>query len=161
MKVTFQIKKGVVASSLKLMSEQVSSDVHEAMKATAERAVELAKDYVPEDTGALKDSIDYVRVGDRPSRRGYRLTVGSAEPMPNPRNPLKTITTADYAKLVHENYWSSVAILPSDKTAQKIITHGPAKVTEGFLRHAMLDATREFERRFDIIVDKARLRFNR
>lgn len=160
MKISFSFNKGKVLTSLRALNERLTQEAHAGAQRTAERAEELAKEYVPEDTGLLKETIRIERIGDRPSRRGYRLIVGSDDLMSNPKYPQKMIKTSDYARLVHEDYWSSVAILPGMITAAKINTYGPARVTEGFLRHAMKDAVDEFEKNFNIQIDKARLKFN-
>lgn len=157
MRVTFAFNKGKVLSSLRAYNEKLDQATRQGAKEAVERAQRLAKDYVPEDTGMLSDSIRIQRIGDRPSRMGFRLIVGDDELVEHPEYPMRMVRTADYARLVHENYWSQVATAPSPITQQKIALWGAERVTGGFLRWAMKDAVEQFEKELRHDVNKARL----
>jgi hypothetical protein len=122
-----------VEVGLKNIAARVPDNARKTMRRTAERIVRKAKMYVPEDTGALMESIR-LEVGYGPrGRLEIRVVVGGeGEIMVNGR----TINVDQYAAIIHEHYESMLVNGPGDRTEEKMALYGRDKVGSRFLTRA-------------------------
>lgn len=116
---------GEVRSMLRSIGEKVPDIARGTFKRAAERIVKQAKINVPEETGALMDSIRIEKTyGDR-GRLQIDIVAGGGE-------------LDQYALLVHEAYETAVAYVkgPGKRTLEKMAEHPEAQIGSGFLRRA-------------------------
>jgi len=112
------------------------------MRRTADRIKKKAKDYVPEDSEALKDTIRVI--GDRGGFRGrlqFDVVVGGKVADRDAKHAYQVDVDLDrYAWRIHEHYEADMK--PGEKTLRKMERVGRDKVGSGFLRRA---ADEEYE----------------
>lgn len=126
-----------VELGLKNIAYSVPNHAARTMRRAAERIVKKARDYAPEDTAALVNSI---RVEESRGARGrleLRLIVGGGEPVSvNGR----MVNLDQYAAIVHEAYENMLVYGPGERTLEKMARF-PGKVGSGFLTRAAEEET--------------------
>jgi len=148
---------GEVVTKLYNLQGKVTDAARSQMIRSADRIVENAKNYAPEDTGTLVESIKARRTYVN-RRLSIEIVAGDGPPMPHPYGYNRMISAADYAALVHEAYWTFTK-KPSEKTLAKIATYG-SKVGEGFLRTAVEEEAERLHRNMIVSVEKVLLQEN-
>lgn len=110
---------------LRSIGERVPDTARGMMKRSAARTVKLAKNYVPEESGALMESIRIEKTYDVRGRLQISITAGGGDQLDQ------------YAVLVHEAYETEVAYVngPGARTLEKMAQF-PGKVGSGFLTRA-------------------------
>lgn len=135
---------GHVQSMLKSIAKRVPDTARGQMKRSSNRIVKLAQLYVPEDTGALRDSIRIEKSYGTHGRLEITIVAGNTSAV---RKSGKVIDLNRYALLVHEAYETAVAPNgPGQKTREKILANPGVKIGSRFLFRAMQTEAESFER---------------
>lgn len=121
---------GAVQTRLTNIAQKVPAHAARTMQRAAQRIVKTAKLMVPEDTGALMDSIRIER-GVQSNRRIYINVVVGNEIVILPNG--RAIDLNDYALIIHENYDD---MNPGAKTIEKQALNPDIKVGSGFMTRA-------------------------
>lgn len=113
---------------LRNYAKEIPDHAARTMQRAANRIVKNAKNYVPEDTGDLMNSIRIEKSRGARGRTQVDVIVGNME------GKVREVDLNHYAALVHESYelWAKK---PSDKTKAKMARF-PGKVGSGFLTRA-------------------------
>lgn len=117
-----------VQTKLVNIGNLVPSNARKTMRRAAERIVKNAQLYVPEETGALKDSIRLVATYGIRGRLQINVVAGGMEVLRNGR----MVNLDQYAGIIHEFFDEMKA---GAKTLEKMAAN-PNKVGAGFLRRA-------------------------
>jgi hypothetical protein len=144
---------GKAMAELRSIGEKVPDAARGAMRRAAERIVENARNWAPEDFGNLADSIHIVR--DYGARGRLEIDIDiipTGRETTGPRGPAlqsfagsdrkraqpRRIDVLQYALLVHENYETHVAYVngPGKGTQAKMAKYGATNVGSGFLKRA-------------------------
>lgn len=123
-----------VQLALKNFAVRVPDHAARTMRLVAARIEKKAKDYAPEDTKALVNSIHVETVRGVRGRLELRIIVGGSGEMvelPDGRR----FAVDQYAAIIHEHYEDMLVYGPGDRTLEKM-EQFPGKVGSGFLTRA-------------------------
>lgn len=137
-----------VEVGLKNIAEKVPSHASRAMRRAAQRIVNRAKIYVPEDTEALKNSIRLEAQRGVRGRLEINVIAGGLEVI-NIKG--RMVNLDQYAAIIHEAYED---MNPGEKSIAKMELY-PGKVGSGFLTRAAEDERETLSR--NVIEDITRL----
>jgi len=123
---------GRVLLALRNVADRVPANARKTLRRTADRIVKVAKDYVPEDTSALMNSIraEYT-YADRGRLQVSIVVGGQAEVLVRGR----LVNLDQYATIIHEHYEDMLVYGPGERTEEKMARF-PGKVGSKFLTRA-------------------------
>lgn len=121
---------GAVQMQLTNIARRVPQHAARTMQRSAARIVKIAKIMVPEDTGALMDSIRIER-SVQSDRRLYINVIAGNQIITLPNGD--QIDLNQYALIIHENYES---MNPGARTLDKMAEYPQYKIGSGFLTRA-------------------------
>lgn len=121
---------GAVQISLSNIAQKVPAHAARTMQRAAARIVKTAKLMVPEDTGALMESIRIER-GVQSDRRIFINVVAGNQIITLPNG--RTVDLNEYALIIHENYDS---MSPGENTIKKQAANPNIEVGSGFMTRA-------------------------
>lgn len=143
---------GHAVSMLRSIGERVPDAARGQMKRSAQRIVELAQLYVPEDTGDLKKSIRIERSYGENGRLEIDIVAGDETVM---KLGGRIINLDQYAALVHEAYERLVAPHgPGPKTLAKMEANPGVHIGSHFLTRAGEDEEPKLEEKLVALIDK-------
>jgi len=129
-----------VRLELRQYGERTVNHATRQMRRTAERIEKKAKEYVPEDSEALKESIRVIEDRGFRGRLQFDVVVGGQVADRDAKHAYQVDVDLDrYAWRIHEHYED---MQPGEKTIAKMERVGRDKVGSGFLRRA---ADEEYE----------------
>ena len=133
---------GRVELGLKNIAFLVPDHAARTMRRVAQRIVNKAKDYVPEDTAALRDSIRLDAIRGNFGRLEITVIVGGQQ-IVNAEG--RSIDLDQYAAIVHEAYENMLVYGPGERTLEKM-EQFPGKVGSRFLTRAAEEEAKTLDR---------------
>lgn len=154
MRPTIDIKGvGHVSGMLRNIAKRVPDAARGQMKRSANRVVKMSRIMVPEDTGALRDSIRIEKSYGTHGRLQIDIIAGNMTVHKGAGG--KEINLDQYALLVHEAYETAVAPNgPGKKTKAKMASHPNIQIGSGFLFRAIQKEAESFERVMVQVINK-------
>lgn len=140
MKMKFKVSGvGRVSAQLRQIGERSSDKARGRMKRAADRIVLRAKLYVPEDEGALKESIRIEKTYEGRGRLAVEVVAGNAEAI---LANGKLINVDQYAWIIHERYAS---MKPGKNTRAKMEANPGVEIGQGFMTRAYEEEVEKLE----------------
>jgi hypothetical protein len=121
-----------VVTGLRNIADKVPENARKTMRRAAERIVKKAKLYVPEDSGALMESIRLEASYGTRGRLQINVVVGGEGSVTVSG---REISLDRYAAIIHEAYESMLVYGPGERTLEKMAAN-PGKVGSRFLTRA-------------------------